>query len=383
MHRRDFLASAAAGLPLAAGAGQAADATPTDAVAFPGMIVRGWEPLNLEFPFGALDRFVLPTERFFVRRHFARPKIDPAVWKLRVDGHVERPFEISLDEIRKLPSETRPLTIECAGNGRVFLVPKAGGVAWQLGAVGNAEWTGVPLAALLERAGVKAGAEEVILQGADKGTIAEEPKTPGEIHFERSMPLRKARADTLLAYGMNGQDLPAEHGAPLRAVVPGWFGVMSVKWLTRITVINGKYHGYFQTLDYSYFERPSGHPNVTPLGQMQVKASIARPAIGDTVPAKSQHRIFGAAWTGEAEITKVEVSTDGGQGWREASLLDKPVKSAWRLWEYIWKTPDRPGRATLMAKATDSRGHTQPMQRNPDWRAYAINHVIPVEIDVR
>ncbi len=389
MDRRDFVQTAAAagaaallpgGLrpPLAG----AAD-PPTEAVSFPGMIVRQREPLNLEYPFGALDRFVLPTERFYVRRHFARPKIDPATWKLRVDGHVERPFEISLSDLRAMPSVTRPVTIECAGNGRVFLTPKARGVAWQYGAVGTAEWTGVPLAALLDRAGVKDGAVEVILQGADKGTITEEPKSPGETPFDRSLPVRKARGDTLLAYGMNGQDLPDEHGAPLRAVVPGWFGMASVKWLTKITVINDKYHGYFQTLEYSYFQRPLGHPHVTPLGQMQVKASIARPAIGEVVPAKSQHRIFGAAWTGEAEVTKVEVSTDGGEHWREATLLDKPVKSAWRLWDQIWKTPEKPGRYTLMARATDSRGHTQPKDRDPDWRNYAINHVIPVEVEVR
>src|SRR5438552_3889900 len=155
MHRRDFLQSAAAtGLLLASGTGRAAQ--PADVVSFPGLIVREREPPNFEFPFSSLDRFVVPTERFYVRNHFATPKLDARSYKLRVEGDVERPVELSLEELKRLPSQTRPVTFECAGNGRVFLAPKVRGVAWQLGAVGNAEWTGVTLAAVLERAGVKA-----------------------------------------------------------------------------------------------------------------------------------------------------------------------------------------------------------------------------------
>jgi DMSO/TMAO reductase YedYZ molybdopterin-dependent catalytic subunit len=384
MHRRDFLYSAAS-LPLVFGAGRAAQPSPSDVVSFPGLIVRENEPANLEFPFSSLDRFVVPTERFYVRSHFATPKIDPRSYKLRVEGDVDRPVELSLDELKRLPSQTRPVTFECAGNGRVFLVPKARGVAWQFGAVGNAVWTGVPLAAVLERAGVKSNAVEVILEGADNGTINDDPKSPGPIHFARSLPIAKARqADgVLLAHTMNGADLPTEHGSPLRAVVSGWYGMASVKWLTRIVVVERPFRGFFQTMDYSYFIHEHGIPVLRAVSEMHVKASIARPAHGEVVPVKSTHRISGAAWTGEAEVSKVEVSTDGGRAWHEATLLEKPVRYAWRLWEYLWKTPEQPGWYTLMARATDSRGNTQPAKHDPDRRTYMISHVIPAEIEVK
>jgi DMSO/TMAO reductase YedYZ molybdopterin-dependent catalytic subunit len=384
MHRRAFLgAAAAAGLPLVTGRGYAIDPAATDVVSFPGMILRVREPQNYEFPFSSLDRFVLPNERFFVRCHFPVPKIDPQSWRLKVEGAVERRLELTLDDIRRMPSQTRPVTLECAGNGRVYLTPPVRGVAWQQGAVGNAEWTGVPLAAVLERAGVRQRADEVVLQGEDSGAINDDPKSPGVIHYDRSIPIQKANEDTLLAYAMNGQDLPPEHGFPLRAVVPGWYGMASVKWLNRLFVSEGRYRGFWQTYDYSYFKRVQGFPTMEAIGELQVKASIARPAVGDVVPAQSQHRVFGAAWTGDAEVRKVEVTTDGGQSWREASLIDKAAKHAWRLWEYVWKTPEKPGRYTLMARATDSRGHTQPTTRDPDRRTYMINHVVPVEVEVR
>jgi DMSO/TMAO reductase YedYZ molybdopterin-dependent catalytic subunit len=388
MHRRDFLATAAlSGLPLVVGNSRVAAQVPPDVVSFPGLILRDHAPPNREFPFSSLDRFLVPNERFYVRNHFATPKIDPASYRLRVEGAVEKSLELSLDEIRKLPSQTRPLTIECAGNGRVYLTPKARGANWQQGAVGNAEWTGVPLAAVLEQAGVKTTAQqaEVVLEGADSGTLNDEPKSPGPIHFARSLPIAKARQaeGVLLAYKMNGADLPPDHGAPLRAVVAGWYGMASVKWLTRIVVVERPFRGYWQTFDYSYFIRENGLPVQRAIAQMQVKASIARPAEGEVVPVRNTHRIFGAAWTGEADISKVEVSTDGGKSWHEASLLEKPVRYAWRLWEYLWKTPEKPGRHTLMARATDSRGNTQPMQRDPDRRTYMISHVVPVEIEVR
>jgi DMSO/TMAO reductase YedYZ molybdopterin-dependent catalytic subunit len=386
MHRRDFLHSAAlAGLPLVAGTAAGQEPTPHDVVSFPGLILREREPPNLEFPFSSLDRFLTPNERFFVRCHFDVPKIDPKDYRLKVEGAVERSLDLSLDDLRQMTSQTRPATLECAGNGRVYLVPKVRGVAWQLGAVSTAEWTGVPLEAVLERAGARSNAVEVIFEGADSGVVADDPKSPGPIHFARSIPLtgNQRPRSVLLAYKMNGADLPAEHGFPLRAVVAGWFGMASVKWLRRIFVTEQPFRGFWQTLDYSYFIREHGIPAVRPISELLVKASIARPAEGEVVPAKSAHRVFGAAWTGEADVTKVEVSTDGSQGWHEATLLDKPVRHAWRLWEYVWQTPDRPGKYALMARATDSRGRTQPAQRDPDRRTYMVNHLVPVEVEVR
>jgi DMSO/TMAO reductase YedYZ molybdopterin-dependent catalytic subunit len=352
--------------------------------AYPGLIIRQKEPANLEFPFPTLDSFITPNERFYVRNHFAVPRLDVAAWRLKVEGAVARPLELDYDELRKLPARTLTATLECTGNSRVFLVPKARGVPWELGAVGNARWTGVPLAALLDRAGLRDQAVEVILEGADAGEISEEPKSPGTIHFARSLPVAKARQDNvLLGYQMNGTDLPTAHGFPLRAVVAGWYGMASIKWLTRIVVTDSPFQGYFQTFDYSIFERRAGLPVLVPVTELEVKAEIARPVQDEVVPTNTAYRIHGAAWTGESEVTKVEVSTNGGRSWVEARLLDKAVRNAWRLWEYEWQTPARPGHHTLMARATDRRGRVQPLERDSDRRNYLISHVLPIAVEVR
>jgi DMSO/TMAO reductase YedYZ molybdopterin-dependent catalytic subunit len=312
------------------------------------------------------------------------PQLDVKNWRLKVEGAIERPLELNYDELTKMPSRTQVALLECAGNSRVFLTPKAKGVQWELGAVGNAEWTGVPLAAVLDRAGIKKGAVEVILEGADEGEIKEDPKSPGKIHFARSLPLEKARKpEVLLAHRMNGKELPPSHGFPVRAIVAGWYGMASVKWLTRIVVTDRPFQGFFQTIDYSYFERRQGLPSLVPLTEMEVKAEIARPARYEVIPAKSAYRIHGAAWAGESEVTKVEVSTDGGTTWAEARLLGKPVPHSWRLWEYEWQTPSKAGFVTVMARATDQRNRVQAGKHDPDRRGYKISHVLPVEVELR
>ncbi len=223
----------------------------------------------------------------------------------------------------------------------------------------------------------------MILQGADRGTIAAEPWL-GQIHFARSLPVAKARqADVILAYRMNGADLPQSHGYPLRAVVVDWYGMASVKWLKCITVADRPFAGYFQTLDYTIFERPGGQPVLVPITEMQVKALIAQPAAGRELARNAEVRIHGAAWTGESQISGVEVSTDSGQTWRAATLTGQPVAHAWRLWEYTWRTPNQAGRVTLMARATDARQRRQPMERDNDRRNYVVNHVLPVEVVVQ
>src|SRR6059036_4293551 len=263
-----------------------------------GRIVRGEAPLNLETPFEKLDSFITPTESFYVRTHFPIPSIDRDAWWLRIEGEVEKPFAINYEELLDLEWKTIPATLECAGNNRSFLEPKVKGVQWGLGAVGTAQWTGVPLSVLLDRAGVKANACEVILEGADGG-ILEDPKSPpGKLHFSRSVPLEKARADVLLACKMNGSDLPPEHGFPVRAIVPGWYAVASIKWLQRIVVTDKPFNGYYQTLDYAFWERRGGNAELVALSEMQIKAEIAEPREGETVSANSNVRVHGAAWTG-------------------------------------------------------------------------------------
>jgi DMSO/TMAO reductase YedYZ molybdopterin-dependent catalytic subunit len=385
--RRDFLQGAAAFAlpPLSTAAVPLGSASgPAEAPSFPGLILREREPQNLEFPFASLDGFLVLTERFYVRNHFPVPRPDVKHWRLKVEGAVGRPLELSYEALTGMASRTQVALLECAGNGRAFLTPKAKGVPWELGAVGNAEWTGVPLAAVLDRAGVRPGAVEVVLEGADEGEITEEPKSPGRIHFARSLPLEKARRpEVLLAYRMNGKELPPAHGYPLRAVVAGWYGMASVKWLRRIVVTERPFRGYFQALDYTCFERRHGLPSLVPVTELEVKAQVARPARHEVIPAGSPYRIHGAAWAGEAEVAKVEVSTDGGKTWAEARLLGEAVPYSWRLWEYGWRAPGRAGPVTVLARATDRRGRVQAMRHDPDRRGYKISHVLPAEAAVR
>ncbi len=357
----------------------------TDSVSFSGLILREKDPENLEFPFSTLSTFITPNEQFFIRSHFAVPKLNPRSWRLTVEGLVDRPLEISYKDLLNLPSRSMMMTLECAGNSRIFLTPKVGGLQWGLGAVGNAEWTGVPLAVVLERAGVRPGAVEVVLEGADAGEIKKDPQSPGKIHFARSLPLEKAlRSDVVLAYEMNGTQLPVAHGFPLRAVVPGWYAMASVKWLTRIVVTDRVFQGYFQTADYTYWHQREGLPiQLLPVAEIEVKAQIARPALHEVVPAHSVYRMHGAAWAGESEVAKVEVSTNAGRTWKAAELLSASSRYAWCLWEYRWRTPPRVGRYIVMARATDARGRVQPTHRDPHRGTYMISHVQPIEVDVQ
>jgi len=346
------------------------------------MIMREKEPLNLEMPFGALDGFVTPNERFYVRCHFPIPKINERDWRLRVGGKVARPFEVTMDDLRQMPTQTITATLECAGNSRVFLVPKVKGMQWELGAVGNAEWRGVRLRELLQRAEMANNAHEIILEGADNGTIAEAPRPPGKINFARSLPVEKAMDDVLLAFAMNGEPLSAAHGFPLRAVVPGWYGMASIKWLQRIIITDQPFNGYYQSIDYAYWQRGESGPTLVPLAEMQVKAEIARPENNEVIRANSKYLVKGAAWTAEAIVTKVEVSCDSGRSWSEATLNGEATENAWRLWEFEWQTP-APGNYILMARATDSRGRIQPTERNLDGGTYMISHCLPIEVEVR
>ena len=347
-----------------------------------GKIVRGEDPLNLEMPFETLRDFITPTGSFYVRTHFPIPKIDKKDWRLRIEGEVETPLEFRYEHLLKMKALTIPVTLECAGNNRDFLEPKVKGVQWGLGAVGTANWTGVPLSSLLELAGVKSKAREVILQGADGGTLEDAKAPTGKLKFARSIPLAKAK-DVLLAYKMNDADLPPENGFPLRAIVPAWYAMASIKWLQRITVTNRRFTGYYQTMDYAYWARRGDTAELVPITEMQVKAEIARPVAGGIVPANSNVRVHGAAWTSDGEITKVELTTDGGSTWNEAKLIGEAKPHAWRLWEFDWETPAKPGKQTLVARATDSNGRTQPIERDSDRGTYMINHLLPIEVEVR
>jgi DMSO/TMAO reductase YedYZ molybdopterin-dependent catalytic subunit len=346
-----------------------------------GLIIRQKEPHNLETPMDQVRSFLTPTGLFYIRSHFAVPTLELAAYQLRIDGAVRNPFSLSYKELRDMPSETRVATLECAGNGRVFLVPQVEGAQWELGAVGNAEWTGVPLQALLERAGLEPDACEIVFEGADRGTPAEKPVPPGSITYARSLPRRKAmQPEVLIAYQMNGHDLPPDHGYPVRAVVPGHFGMASVKWLTRIHAVREPFGGYWQTSDYGYWDRLDGLPVRRPLGELMLKSEIARPREYETLAPSQIYTIAGIAWAGETEVTEIAVSTDGGQTWAGAEFLDPPQRYAWRRWQLDWRTPETPGRYTLLSRAKDANGRVQPERHDPSYGSYVINHPLPIDV---
>src|SRR5712672_280714 len=348
------------------------------------LIIRQKEPTNLEMPFDQVDSYLTPTELFYIRSHFPAPRIDAADYQLRIDGAVRNALALSYKELREMRSETRIATLECAGNSRVFLVPQARGAQWELGAVGNAEWTGVPLRALLQRAGLEEDACEVVLEGADRGTPTEEPIPPGPISYVRSVPREKAvQPEVLIAYQMNGRDLSRDHGYPVRAIVPGHYGMASVKWLTRIQAMREPFQGYWQTSDYGYWDYLDGKPVRRALAEMKLKSAIARPRVYETLLPNRSYTVFGAAWAGETDVTEIAVSTDGGQTWTEAHFIDPARRHAWRRWKFDWLTPKKPGRYTLLSRAKDAHGTVQPAQHDWNFGSYVIAHLLPIEVFVQ
>ena len=367
---------AAVGLPVVTEAGPAA-APQEDRRHAPlqGMVVHRADPLNCETSIPALiGGVVMPTARFYVRSHFRAPEIDASAWRLEVTGLVERPLTLSLHELSRLPAATCVVTLECAGNGRFSLDPPVDGEPWRLGAVSTAEWTGVPLGEVLDRASVLPAAQEVLFRGADCGAVA---GRPGEVHFERSLTLDTARgSDVVLAYAMNGEALPLQHGYPVRLVVPSWYGVASVKWLTTIELAACRFAGYFQSDKY-WYEHDENHRE--PVTLQRVRALITDPGEGEELsPGKSTVR--GVAWSGAAPIAGVEVSINEGP-WQQARLIGDRHRHSWQWWELL-TTLTQPGTNSIRARATDLAGRTQPSQ--PPWNrhGYGNNAVQKVLVQI-
>ncbi|MDB5542361.1 MAG: sulfite oxidase-like oxidoreductase [Devosia sp.] len=348
-----------------------------------GYVIRQMEPPNLETPLDLVDSFITPSDLFYVRSHLPVPVIEREAYRLTIDGAVDSPLSLSYDDLVRMGSETRVATLECAGNGRVFLIPPAPGAQWELGAVGNANWTGVPLSTLLERAGLASDAVEIVFEGADRGKPKEEPVPPGEISYARGIPRAKAlQPDVLIAYQMNGEDLPRDHGFPVRAIVPGHFGMASVKWLTRIHAVRQPFLGYWQTIDYGYWYDTDGMAARGSLGEMLVKSEILRPRVHEKVPPNQVYPIFGYAWAGESDVVSVEVSTDGGQTWAVATFIDEIKRHAWRRWRFDWHTPQNPGEHVLLSRASDSSSNVQPDKHDPHFGSYVINYPLPILVFV-
>jgi DMSO/TMAO reductase YedYZ molybdopterin-dependent catalytic subunit len=342
-----------------------------------GLLVHRAHPLNGETSIDALiGGVVMPNARFYVRNHFQIPDLDPATWRLSIGGRVERPLSVSLRELQRLPSDTLFVTLECAGNGRSRLDPPAPGEQWQLGAVSTAEWTGVPLAELLDRAGVDPTAREVVFRGADRGEV---DGRPAPIHFERSLGLDDAlTSEAIVAYAMNGEALPPEHGFPARLVVPDWYGVASVKWLTEIEVIDGAFGGFFQADRYQYEIERDGALVREPVTVQRVRALVTEPQ-GDRPVPVGELVLRGVAWSGAAPIARVEVAVGDGP-WQPARLVGHRNRHAWQWWEAGVMVA--PGPTTVRARATDLAGRTQP--DTPEWNrlGYGANHVHVVPVDV-
>jgi DMSO/TMAO reductase YedYZ molybdopterin-dependent catalytic subunit len=317
--------------------------------------------LDAETPVQEFVSYLTPNSRFFVRSHFGLPPAellsDPN-WRLSVSGMVDRPLTFTLKELKLCEEISVTAVVQCSGNGRAFHRPKVPGVQLERGAVGNAQWTGVRLRDVLAKAGIQAGAHHVQFQGADRPVVASVPL------FIRSIPLKKAlHPDTILAYEMNGRPLPVLHGAPLRVITPGWMADSCTKWLTDITVQAEEAKGFYMQTAYRVPTAPveqgaAASGQSIPVEAMVVKSLVAVPQEGAVVKP-GLVMIQGVAWGGEVNVAKVEVSFDEGKTWETVRLLGEVRPYAWRQWQFVWKAKTA-GTFTILCRATDVRGATQP-----------------------
>jgi len=315
--------------------------------------------------------YVVGNDRFYVRNHAPTPRVDATTWSLRIMGRgVDRPLSLSYADLLATPEVVSAVrAVECAGNGRAFFAERhgerPGGAQWRLGAIGVAEWTGVPLRTLLERARLRPSAVCVLPVGLD------------ECRGRRPLPIAKALADdTLVAFGMNGEPLPPDHGFPVRLVVPGWAGVASIKWLDRIEVSDTPVHSEWSTDKYvltgsEYAKEPPARGHVISSLPVASAVELAWPAR----LCRGRHTIRGRAWSGEGRVTRVRYSVDGGRSWHDASLRSPNIAGAWVRWDFVWDVR-RPGEHTVMVRATDDQGHEQPDEVPWNDGGYLYNAVV-------
>jgi len=357
---------------------------PTQSVPFPGdagTILRSYRFVDMETPVEYFNTWLTPVSHFFVRNHMYEPsELDAHTWRLSVGGEVEKPLTLSLGELSGLETHSVVNTLECAGNGRGLQRPQVPGVQWGKGAVSTARFSGARLRDILQRAGVKATGKHVMFRGLDE--------VPGKVPpFIRSIPIEKALdADTLVATHMNGSPLTKHHGFPARALVPGWIGAASCKWLTEIKVLETEFAGNFMNPGYRFPNQPGkpGEPvkpeDMHVLTALNVKSVISGPGDGASLRT-DRVTVHGAAWAGEADIAKVEISTDGGASWSPTKLSHEQAHYAWRLWSYDWKAA-QVGDYTILSRATDSQGRVQPAEAVWNPSGYLYNAYDQVKIHV-
>jgi sulfite oxidase len=344
------------------------------------LIVRSLRPEDLETPVGLLNSFITPNDLFYVRHHMYAPETREQGWKIDVSGEVDRPGSMTLEELKRLPRATTTVTLECAGNGRAFFEPSVAGIQWEKGAVGTARFTGARLSDVLKNFGLKSTARYIVMNGADVPV----GKMPD---FIRNVPLEKGlHADTIIAYEMNGSPIPQLHGFPLRAIIPGWEGAYSVKWVNRIEVLDREHDGFFVKTAYRYPTKrvaPGAAvdaKDMAPLTGLVIKSLITAPIDGTTAKVGTV-RLSGFAWAGENDVVRVDVSLDNGATWHQAELGRERERYTWRGFTYDFKI-GAAGSYTLMARAADNKGNIQPIEAMWNPSGYLWNVIDRVRINV-
>jgi sulfane dehydrogenase subunit SoxC len=323
---------------------------------------------------------VTPAGMHYLLIHFDVPEADEATWTLSVGGLVRHPLELSMTELTNRPSVTMPVTMECAGNGRARLSPRPISQPWLTEAIGTAEWTGTPLRPILEEAGIEEGSVELVFRGADHGI-----QGGVEQDYERSLTIEQAmRGEVFLAYEMNGVPLPPQHGFPLRLVVPGWYGMTSVKWLNAIEAVGEPFRGY-QMESYRVRQRPEDEGE--PVTRMSPRSLLVPPGFPDFLTRrrfvdKGWHVLFGRAWSGWGAIDRVEVSSNGGATWADAAVGEAVSPYAWAPWTFSWDAAQS-GAFELWSRATDVAGNTQPLEQPWNLHGFSNNMVQRVPVEVR
>jgi DMSO/TMAO reductase YedYZ molybdopterin-dependent catalytic subunit len=378
LRRRDFLRTLglSGAAALAGGALKPLPAWAKASTSEPELIVRNTWPEHWETTLEALGKSYYTTnERFFVRSHFPVPDVDVSSWRLEVSGLVERPYALTLAELKKAPQVDAVHTLECAGNGRgLYKLPNTAGTQWERGAVGTARWSGPLLSTLLYRAELKPEAKHIWFEAADRAPMPDVPP------FLRSIPIEKALQDTLLALRMGGSALPRLHGGPARVIVPGWFGMASTKWVTRIRVEAAPSDNHWIARGYRYVYPGEDPANAPPVQEMKVKSIITWPLEGSRLPGGSV-QFTGFAWGGPSGVRLVELSVDDGKSWRPVFLDEETSPTAWRAWSL--DLPVDPHRqTTAMVRAFDGNGQQQPLEARANASGYGNNSIHKVTFRV-
>jgi DMSO/TMAO reductase YedYZ molybdopterin-dependent catalytic subunit len=334
---------------------------------------------NHSMPLEGLRYDLTPPGMHYLLIHFDVPAVDAKAYELVVGGLVHAPLRLSLDDVKRRPARTLAVTLECAGNGRSRISPRPMSQPWLEEAVGTAEWTGTPLGPILDEAGLAAEAREIVFTGLDRGV-----QGGVDQWYERSLTVADARRpEVMLAYAINGRPLPPQHGFPLRLVVPGWYGMTSVKWLRSITAIGRSFDGYQQARAYHY--RTDDGDGGEPVSRILPRALMIPPGHPDFMTRTrfvdaGVHTIEGRAWSGRGAIAGVEFSPDGARTWAPAALEPPLSDFAWRRWSIQWRATA--GEHELCVRARDSAGNEQPLAQRWNLEGVQNNAVQRVRVVV-